>query len=203
MTILYLKKGRSPASILSLPVTFGLLVGEGPWVAGLSASIMLEILICNFDLLIRSRNWLVSLHALLWQTRHSVMVFCPRCVRFYAINRTYTRYFYQCSCDPIPCELLKRFHSWPVILQLAIHTSALCYYPNGTASDDVPCNQGAGDTFCCGIDYACLSNKLCSGTVGSAGAHFGRGGFTDKTCTIELLMLDLFCSLVLTSPRGQ
>ena len=90
-----------------------------------------------------------------------------------------------------------------MILELASHTSALCYYPNGTASDDVPCNEGAGDTFCCGISYACLSNKLCYGTIGSASAHFGRGSCSDKTCKIGPQMLDLFCNLVLTSTREQ
>ena len=63
---------------------------------------------------------------------------------------------------------------------------AICYYPDGEtiAPQDVPCQNGPGDSVCCGPGYACLSNGLCMGNNATHDGHslvpYGRGSCTDK-----------------------
>lgn len=54
-------------------------------------------------------------------------------------------------------------------------TAQSCYYPDGSASNDVPCSI-SGESACCGSDFFCLDNGLCYGR-----GLVSRGSCTDKT----------------------
>ncbi|KAH8757180.1 hypothetical protein F5883DRAFT_159453 [Diaporthe sp. PMI_573] len=63
--------------------------------------------------------------------------------------------------------------------------SAICYYPDGTtAPQDVPCNDNADHSACCGQGYACLSNGVCMATGDelqkSGASTYVRGSCTDS-----------------------
>lgn len=45
----------------------------------------------------------------------------------------------------------------------SLHVSASCYYPDGTyVPADRPCiGNGSQESFCCGLGFTCLSDKVC------------------------------------------
>ncbi|KAL8794381.1 MAG: hypothetical protein Q9195_003079 [Heterodermia aff. obscurata] len=62
--------------------------------------------------------------------------------------------------------------------------SSLCYYPDGTDSDDIPCHPTADVSFCCARASACLSNLVCENPPNRASGFTGdyaRGSCTDKS----------------------
>ncbi len=64
--------------------------------------------------------------------------------------------------------------------------SAICYYPDAsTAPQDTPCLNSAGDTFCCGEGYVCLSNRICKSVAATndpnSQSTYVRGSCTDPT----------------------
>ncbi|KAA6411454.1 MAG: hypothetical protein FRX48_04734 [Lasallia pustulata] len=78
------------------------------------------------------------------------------------------------------------FFRFTACLSLASYTSALCFYPNGNPSKDTACSTDGGDTFCCAIGFACLSNRLCHGLSEPWETNpwpLGRGSCTDVTWT--------------------
>lgn len=63
-----------------------------------------------------------------------------------------------------------------------------CYYPDGSiANTDRACIlEGQDFSFCCGQNYACLANKVCSNTISSAsGINLVRGSCTDHSWESE------------------
>ncbi|KAF2095947.1 hypothetical protein NA57DRAFT_59012 [Rhizodiscina lignyota] len=67
------------------------------------------------------------------------------------------------------------------ILSLQIVSiSALCYYPDGTLSNDLACNPNATASTCCGRGQVCLSNGICTFRNVSGSAIYNRGSCTDK-----------------------
>lgn len=68
----------------------------------------------------------------------------------------------------------------------ALSTHALgantCYFPNGVASTDEPCDPTALFTQCCGSRSACLTNGLCILEASNdTGINYARGTCTDKS----------------------
>ncbi|GME42784.1 hypothetical protein AC578_1256 [Neofusicoccum parvum] len=51
-----------------------------------------------------------------------------------------------------------------------------CYYPDGTVSDDVPCDSAAANSACCSSGAYCLGNGLCL-----ADGLTSRGSCTDES----------------------
>ena len=73
-------------------------------------------------------------------------------------------------------------------LQLLTYLSLAnnCYYPHGNvALADVVCFPSSADSFCCGLGYACLENKLCmrtaEGTDNQPIGTLDRGSCTDQS----------------------
>ncbi|KAG2421490.1 hypothetical protein HFD88_005465 [Aspergillus terreus] len=74
-----------------------------------------------------------------------------------------------------------------LLLQVVIPISAqLCYNPNGSISNDRPCNSSADVSVCCEDGFVCTENKLCQpmgwydGSDGNP-LQLIRGTCTDKT----------------------
>ncbi|TLD16427.1 uncharacterized protein PgNI_01252 [Pyricularia grisea] len=59
----------------------------------------------------------------------------------------------------------------------------LCFFPGGKQASDVPCDQKADVSMCCGSVSACLSNGLCKDekTTNTTGVAYARGTCTDPT----------------------
>ena len=76
------------------------------------------------------------------------------------------------------------FAAAPSLLRSLV-TASTCFYPSGAeASQDFVCNPLAKTSFCCGLGYACLGNKLCVRTAEATDnnpALFNRGSCTDQT----------------------
>lgn len=74
-------------------------------------------------------------------------------------------------------------HNYPrrtfLFILLIQRASALCYFPDGTRLfADQPCLvNGSEDSFCCGPQATCLSDKLCW----DGGSGYVRGSCTDPT----------------------
>jgi len=64
--------------------------------------------------------------------------------------------------------------------------NATCYFPNGDATEDTPCNPDATHSTCCGPGYACLSNNVCTLTenvtpdIRKLSSYYVRASCTDK-----------------------
>ncbi|KAI9155574.1 hypothetical protein HJFPF1_08160 [Paramyrothecium foliicola] len=69
--------------------------------------------------------------------------------------------------------------------------SQVCYYPDGSvATEQFPCTNDEGGTFCCADGEACLANKLCyfnsTSIFDDTFRHFNyRGSCTDKSWQSE------------------
>jgi hypothetical protein len=76
------------------------------------------------------------------------------------------------------------------LLAILLHptpgAAVLCYTPNGSVSNDRPCNFTAPASTCCTQGFLCTSNQLCQpedwwdGTGGDP-LQFIRGTCTDQT----------------------
>lgn len=82
-----------------------------------------------------------------------------------------------------------------LIFLICSFVDGVCYYPNGDVSpQDVPCTSD-GNSTCCGVGYACLSNKICMTTnltpPSSGSTTYVRGSCTDSTFTSSAC--PLFC----------
>lgn len=73
----------------------------------------------------------------------------------------------------LPCILssLKTFPSSMLLVlytfllwRLPLTAATLCYFPDGSLADDVPCITGDEWPWCCGYNAACMSNGLCRDT---------------------------------------
>jgi hypothetical protein len=68
-----------------------------------------------------------------------------------------------------------------LLFPLVVSSSTTCYRPDGRpAPEDFPCLPGEGHSFCCGLGYACASNKICLAGL-SGGPSFNRGTCTDRS----------------------
>ncbi|KAK6531703.1 hypothetical protein TWF694_002879 [Orbilia ellipsospora] len=70
---------------------------------------------------------------------------------------------------------------WLVLLRIVLATD--CFFPNGTQSEDSPCNA-SGASMCCGPGVACLGNGVCLGGTYINGYWkytYARGSCTDET----------------------
>jgi hypothetical protein len=73
--------------------------------------------------------------------------------------------------------------------ELAGLAGAVCYYPDGSVAQDIPCTDDTTQSTCCGTGYACLglssSFYLCAATgdeLDKPGAsQYVRGSCTDKS----------------------
>lgn len=69
-------------------------------------------------------------------------------------------------------------------------TDKVCYHPNGSPSDDVPCDPGSPFSMCCSSPNACLASGLCKSVATnetSADADkFIRATCTDMTWTSDV-----------------
>ncbi|KAF2655380.1 hypothetical protein K491DRAFT_692976 [Lophiostoma macrostomum CBS 122681] len=74
-----------------------------------------------------------------------------------------------------------------LLLPSLITTS--CYFPDGSTTQDTPCNPKSANSTCCGPGYACLSNHLCSVTsqvplsIADLSPYYVRASCTDPTWT--------------------
>ncbi|KAF3913499.1 hypothetical protein AA313_de0210162 [Arthrobotrys entomopaga] len=69
---------------------------------------------------------------------------------------------------------------WLILLRMALATD--CFFPNGTQSEDSPCNPN-GPSMCCGPGVSCLGNGVCLGGTYLSGIWrytFARGSCTDQ-----------------------
>lgn len=68
-----------------------------------------------------------------------------------------------------------------IIFHVALSSAdtSQCYYPDGTPSQDVPCNTNATYSSCCPTSSFCLASSLCFG-AGAFGS-ISRSGCTDST----------------------
>ncbi|KAK3290947.1 uncharacterized protein B0H64DRAFT_331528 [Chaetomium fimeti] len=80
-----------------------------------------------------------------------------------------------------------------VILLLTLHAptasaQSQCFYPDGSASSDVPCDPDAAVSMCCGSAELCLSSGLCrdAGTGPDEGISYARGTCTDREWESEV-----------------
>ena len=78
---------------------------------------------------------------------------------------------------------------------LTVPGTALCYYPDGSPSEDFPCSSDVNST-CCGQGYTCMSNSICKSnsytfSPGSDNTQYIRGSCTDKSFTSS--SCPLFC----------
>ena len=73
-----------------------------------------------------------------------------------------------------------------------------CYFPDGSTTQDTPCNPTSANSTCCGPGYACLSNHLCSVTshvpssITQLSPYYVRASCTDPTWTSA--ECPLFCT---------
>lgn len=60
-----------------------------------------------------------------------------------------------------------------------------CFFSSGlTADRNLPCNPTETESFCCGIEWTCLPNRLCaSGVPDGKEIKFARGACTAKSWT--------------------
>jgi hypothetical protein len=82
--------------------------------------------------------------------------------------------------------MARRWSRLLAALTVLQQVSAICYYPDGTASNfDEPCYDGEGHSVCCGFGFACLSNRICMATQivphFNETAMYVRGSCTDET----------------------
>ncbi|KAH6843430.1 hypothetical protein B0I37DRAFT_384426 [Chaetomium sp. MPI-CAGE-AT-0009] len=68
-----------------------------------------------------------------------------------------------------------------LLLTLTPTASSKCFYPDGSASSDVPCDAAAEVSMCCGSTEMCLSSGLCRNpnTGPNEGISYARGTCTD------------------------
>ena len=66
-------------------------------------------------------------------------------------------------------------------LLIAGLVDGLCYTPDGTLSNDVPCNPDAPNSVCCTSGFLCMSNGLCQPKNYPNQDQFIRGTCTDKS----------------------
>ena len=78
---------------------------------------------------------------------------------------------------PFPCHLLTMILLLVVVIP---HVRAVCYYPNGEANDDIPCNAGPV-SVCCTRGWTCLTNGVCQNDNDSSCIAWGRHSCTDST----------------------
>jgi hypothetical protein len=81
--------------------------------------------------------------------------------------------------------MLGKIKALTFIALLAPCVLGICYDPDGTATNDSPCYGGTEASFCCGLGWACLSNKICMSTDKVANRQnispYYRGTCTDQT----------------------
>ncbi|KAF2117239.1 hypothetical protein BDV96DRAFT_21947 [Lophiotrema nucula] len=74
-----------------------------------------------------------------------------------------------------------------LVIVSGVVDAAICYNPDRSTTDNVPCNIDAGNSTCCAKGASCLSNNLCldptfRGQDGlSINNKYYRGACTDKT----------------------
>lgn len=74
------------------------------------------------------------------------------------------------------------FTIWFLLLSLHLSfVKALCYYPNGMVSDDIPCDPSGANSTCCQMGWTCLSNNVCKNEMNPADISYGRHSCTDKS----------------------
>ena len=71
------------------------------------------------------------------------------------------------------------FFSTLLILNLFARMGALCYYPNGDASEDIPYNSTAEVSACCTRGWTCLTNGVCQNDNNPADVSWARHSCTD------------------------
>ncbi|KAJ5223895.1 hypothetical protein N7468_008437 [Penicillium chermesinum] len=62
---------------------------------------------------------------------------------------------------------------------VSMTSATQCYYPDGSPSNDVPCQSGTDTTWCCSPKSACLDNGLCLNLVQPY--QLSRGSCTAKS----------------------
>ncbi|KAF1928317.1 uncharacterized protein M421DRAFT_158384 [Didymella exigua CBS 183.55] len=105
------------------------------------------------------------------------------------------------SCRRFNMPLLWRL----ILIALAAHSALAantCYFPNGLASTDEPCDPDALFTQCCGSRSACLTNGLCILEASNdTGINYARGTCTDKTWASSLCPQQ--CQLNQDTPKNS
>ncbi|KAE8381874.1 hypothetical protein BDV26DRAFT_254789 [Aspergillus bertholletiae] len=101
-------------------------------------------------------------------------------MRLYSLNLTHPR-----------SSGLLQISAFLILQAVKLTSATLCYTPDGTISNDVPCNTTASVSVCCQEGFICTSNLLCQpqgwwdGTDGNP-LQFIRGTCTDKSWSSPL-----------------
>lgn len=81
------------------------------------------------------------------------------------------------------------------LLKCAISNLSSCYYPDGSLSNDVPCNSWSQFSACCDPTWTCPPNKLCQEDKPVIGkeAKEARGSCTDEAWEATDCLLHYRC----------